>query len=64
VEVVELIQELVVLLDLAVVEQEQEAQDQELIVEKQGQPTPAVAVVVEEDLEDLLEVVEQVDQES
>jgi hypothetical protein len=54
VEVVELIQELVVLLDLAVVEQEQEAQDQELIVEKQGQPTPAVAVVVEE----------QVDQES
>jgi hypothetical protein len=63
VEVVELIQELVVLLDLAVVEQEQEAQDQELIVEKQGQPTLAVAVVVEEDLEDLLEVVEQADQE-
>ena len=60
---VELIQELVVLLDLAVVGQEQEAQDQELIVEKQEQPTLVVAVVVEEDPEDLLEVVELVDQE-
>ena len=60
---VELIEELVVLLDLAVVGQEQEAQDQELIVEKQEQPTLVVAVVVEEDPEDLLEVVELVDQE-
>ena len=60
---VELIQELVVLLDLAVVGQEQEAQDQELIGEKQEQPTLVVAVVVEEDPEDLLEVVELVDQE-